>query len=84
MYKMYLKMNSKNLIKLKAFFVAIATICMSLLLFVSCEDEEKSNKWSGHDPSKPVVLTSFHPDSGGVADKVILDGANFGSNPTKS
>jgi hypothetical protein len=76
-------MNSKNLIRLRAFFVAIATICMSFLLFVSCEDEEKNGKGVDYDPSKPVVLTSFHPDSGGIASKVIFDGENFGSDPGK-
>jgi hypothetical protein len=30
-----------------------------------------------------VALTSFYPDSGRVAEKVILDGGNFGSDPKK-
>jgi streptogramin lyase len=77
-------MDSKNLTdKLKALFVAIATICMSFLFFVSCVEEEKSGKGVEYDPSKPVVLDSFHPDSGGIASKVIFDGTNFGSDPAK-
>jgi hypothetical protein len=56
---------------------------MSFLLFVSCEDEEKNGKGVDYDPSKPVVLTSFHPDLGGIASKVIFDGENFGSDPGK-
>jgi hypothetical protein len=49
--------------------------------FVSCRDE--SGGGASYDPSKPVVLTSFHPDSGGIASKVIFDGENFGSDPGK-
>jgi hypothetical protein len=51
--------------------------------FVSCGDEDKSGGGTEYDPSKPVVLTSFHPDSGGIASKVIFDGENFGSVPDK-
>jgi sugar lactone lactonase YvrE len=51
--------------------------------FVSCGDEDKSGGGTEYDPSKPVVLTSFHPDSGGIASKVIFDGENFGSDPDK-
>jgi hypothetical protein len=51
--------------------------------FVSCGDEDKSGGGTTYDPSKPVVLTSFYPDSGGIASKVIFDGENFGSDPSK-
>jgi DNA-binding beta-propeller fold protein YncE len=80
---MYLKMNSKNIIKLETLFAAIAIIYMSFLLFVSCGDADNNGKGVDYDPSKPVVLTSFHPDSGGMASKVIFDGENFGSDPSK-
>jgi hypothetical protein len=51
--------------------------------FVSCGDEDKSGGGTTYDPSKPVILTSFHPDSGGIASNVIFDGENFGSDPSK-
>jgi hypothetical protein len=50
--------------------------------FVSCGDDEKSGG-GVYDPSKPVALTSFHPEEGGMASKVIFDGENFGSDPSK-
>lgn len=36
-----------------------------------------------HDPSKPIVLTSFFPDSGRISEMVLLDGENFGTDPSK-
>jgi hypothetical protein len=73
-------MNSKNLmIKSKALFVAIAAICVCSLGFISCEDEAKSGGGTIYDPSKPVEITSFMPDSGRIAEMVLLDGSNFGT-----
>jgi hypothetical protein len=70
-------MNIKNLtVKLKALNVAIAMLCMGLLFFVSCGDEDKSGT---HDPSQPLSAISFMPDSGRISEMVILDGANFGT-----
>ena len=67
-------MNSKNL---KALSVAIATICMSFFIY-SCKEEDESRNWTAHDPSQPVVVTSFKPDSGRIAETVLLNGSNFG------
>lgn len=68
--------------KLETFLAVTAAVCMSLLLFISCGDED-GNGGTEYDPSKPVVLNTFYPDSGGIASKVILDGENFGSDPSK-
>jgi len=57
----------------------------ALLLFmclVNCTDKEEG-VGVPYDPSKPIELTSFHPDSGGVASKIILDGKNFGNDASK-
>jgi hypothetical protein len=72
-------MNSKNLaIKLKALNVATAMLCMSFLFFYSCQEDDK-NAGIAHDPSQPVTVTSFKPDSGRISEMVLLDGANFGT-----
>jgi DNA-binding beta-propeller fold protein YncE len=49
--------------------------------FASCEkkDEGAKEKWKERDPSKPHVLTTFSPDSGRIAEKMFLDGENFGT-----
>jgi hypothetical protein len=68
-------MNKKNLTK-KALNIATAMLCVSLLYLVSCQDENKS---AIYDPSQPVAVTSFTPDSGRISEMVLLDGANFGT-----
>jgi hypothetical protein len=73
-------MNIKKLTrKMEALIVAIAAICVSSLSFVSCEDETKSGGGTIYDPSKPIEITSFTPDSGRIAEMVLLDGSNFGT-----
>lgn len=56
--------------------------CMfiSSCLLVSCKGEEETGGVK-HDPSKPIVLTSFSPDSGRISEMVLLDGENFGTDP---
>ena len=63
------------------------TIYFSLLLTLligfqmSCKDD----KTVGHeafDPSQPIEVLSFYPDSGGVATPMIISGKNFGSDTT--
>jgi hypothetical protein len=58
------------------FFALCLSVCFS-----SCKDE--SVKSVQHDPSKPVTLTVFQPQEGGMLTKMLLDGDNFGSDPSK-
>ncbi len=55
---------------------------LSLLFFSSCK-EDVATRQGEHDPNKPVVLSSFYPAEGGAKDKILLDGQNFGSDPSK-
>ena len=63
------------------------TIFFSLLLslFVgfqmSCSDDEAEG-YEAFDPSKPIEVHSFYPDSGGIATPMIISGKNFGSDTT--
>jgi streptogramin lyase len=52
-------------------------------VFFACEDDNTAPEKEEYDPSMPVELTSFFPDSGRIREKVILDGENFGSDPEK-
>lgn len=36
-----------------------------------------------YDPEKPVVLTDFMPETGGLAEQVIIYGSNFGTDASK-
>jgi len=53
-----------------------------LIFFASCKDEEQTSK-TEHDPSKPVVIDRFSPESGRVATQMLIYGSNFGSDPSK-
>jgi hypothetical protein len=76
-----MKKRTKN--RFCALSAILAMLCACSFGVISCGDDEKSGGGAAYDPSKPVVLTSFYPDSGGIASKVILDGENFGSDPSK-
>jgi sugar lactone lactonase YvrE len=75
-------MKNSVTIKMKALTVAIAAACVCVFGFVSCEDGQ-SGAGAAHDPSKPVVITSFMPDTGRIAEMMILDGSNFGTDVSK-
>lgn len=56
----------------------------SILLMLSC-GENDDNKKTGeeYDPKKPIELGGFYPDSGWYQEKVMLEGKNFGTNPSQ-
>ncbi|MFR0679211.1 IPT/TIG domain-containing protein [Dysgonomonas mossii] len=64
----------------KIVFLLLA-VSMILPLIISCD--EKSSGESVYDPSKPVELSDFYPNVGGISTKVILNGSNFGSDVSK-
>lgn len=56
----------------------------AILIFWSCESNKADNFGrEKYDPSKPVEITGFEPDSGGMATKVFITGNNFGSDISK-
>jgi len=49
----------------------------------SCSDDEAVVVKQVYDPTVPITVTTFFPDSGRIRDKVILDGSNFGADPSQ-
>lgn len=47
-------------------------------MFTACQSDKTELK-ATHDPNKAVTVSSFAPTEGGVRDKILLDGDNFGS-----
>lgn len=47
--------------------------------FLSSCKEEGGGHFQAYDPSKPIEISGFYPDSGGVATPIIIEGSNFGS-----
>ncbi len=63
--------------------IKLLGLSMSLvLLFAACKKDVETKK-RDHDPSKPVVLSSFYPLEGGARSKILLDGENFGTDTSK-
>ncbi|MCK3684387.1 IPT/TIG domain-containing protein [Maribellus sp. YY47] len=57
-------------------------VCVSLIFLFSCNDKDDGIEGGKpYDPTKPVVLNTFYPDSGKYQEKVILTGENFGTDP---
>ena len=60
-----------------------SSICRGFLLlfiglyFLACNDDKV--KIITYDPSLPVTINSFVPDSGGVGTQLVIDGTNFGT-----
>lgn len=52
------------------------------LLLLSCADKDNSQSISSYNPNDPVEAISFYPDTGGIASKIILNGRNFGNDPS--
>ncbi|MDR1436796.1 MAG: IPT/TIG domain-containing protein [Candidatus Symbiothrix sp.] len=57
----------------------IAPCLFFTLVFTGCEDDGDV-RIVPYDPSKPVTITAFSPDTGRVATQMIIDGENFGGN----
>jgi len=67
----------------KILFVFTAFFLIGL---VACSDSNNSEDGSSeipYDPNKPVLLTEFIPETGGMASQMIVKGSNFGTDPNQ-
>lgn len=55
------------------------SIAFFLFGWAGCSDDDSGTEGIPHDPSKPVQLTEFLPETGGMASQVIIKGSNFGT-----
>ncbi|EGK00223.1 IPT/TIG domain-containing protein [Dysgonomonas gadei] len=62
--------------KIIRLFIAIS---IAVAIF-SCSSD--SNKKDEYDPNKPVTVSKFFPQTGGMASKLVIEGNNFGSDPS--
>lgn len=63
---------------------SLLPLIVFILLGLSACSDRKEDGFSGlpYDPSKPILLTDFIPETGGMAQQVILKGSNFGTDPS--
>lgn len=64
----------------KIFFLCLFATVFAGILF-SCKDDNQTS-FQAFDPAKPIEITGFYPDSGGIATPFIIEGSNFGSDTT--
>ena len=65
-------------------FIRLVFLSLGMLVLFSCsKTKDEGLNGGSYNPAIPVQLTSFYPNSGGVADKVIITGSNFGSDADK-
>ena len=69
----------KDSIYKKALLPIIAVIAISIS-FITCDDKKGISKQ--HDPNIPVHAFSFQPDSGRIRDQFLINGKNFGNDPS--
>ncbi len=74
-----MKMKSFFKMKVKSFHcIMLAFIVFSVL---SCNEDDPIPLSEAFDPSKPVVVSDFTPKSGGVGQRLVIYGENFGNDP---
>lgn len=61
----------------------ILSICMLAVLGWACSSDSDSSEEASYDPSKPVRIHDFLPDSGSIRTKFVIEGENFGNDPSK-
>ncbi len=60
-------------------------IVLFLTVISACENRATDKELTGnpYDPAKPLQLTEFLPETGGITSPVIIKGSNFGNDPSK-
>lgn len=59
-------------------------ILLMLMVFsVSCKDDNSVGDAQPFNPDKPVVISSFTPESGGLGTRLVVYGDNFGNDLSK-
>lgn len=54
-------------------------LCLFMLCSVSCKDDETNQEAVPYDPSLPVEITGFTPETGGGGTRMVVYGKNFGT-----
>ena len=76
----------KEMRTLRTLLMALACTATTLPWLTGCEESSTTaedyvgvQETVAYDPAKPVTITSFVPQSGGVGQQVVLHGTNFGN-----
>ena len=64
------------------YFKNLMLMLFCIIFIIACSDNKNGSEGPAYDPSKPVILNTFYPDSGMYQEKVLLTGENFGTDPS--
>lgn len=75
-------MNGKRLKMKYQRCLRMVSVAFIAALMVGCDDDKNSATDTSlpFDPAKPIVISSFTPESGGYQTQIIVYGQNFGNN----
>ena len=79
----------KNLKKMHFIHFGVFVVSFALFTLTSCDSTSNIEDYVGvrktdpYDPSKPVTISSFTPESGGLGQQLVISGSNFGNDPEK-
>ncbi|UOB16038.1 IPT/TIG domain-containing protein [Abyssalbus ytuae] len=65
-------------IRLQALCLILASLSIALY---SCKNDDLDDEAHAFDPSKPVMVSGFTPESGGTGQRLVIYGENFGTDP---
>lgn len=66
----------------KSYIIKFIVILSAIATFFACNGGAGEVTGPAYDPSKPIKLATFYPDSGKYREKVLLTGENFGTDPS--
>lgn len=72
----------KSNTKIKHWYRQCTVLAMIAICFVSCKDSNDGSGALPFNPSKEVVITDFLPESGGIGQRLVIYGENFGNDPS--
>jgi len=67
--------------KIKKTILNVTVMLIIITGFFACGEDDGISGERPYDPSKPVKLNTFYPDSGVYQQNVLLTGENFGTDP---
>lgn len=68
------RMMKNGIWRFQWILLSLFTLCC-----VSCKDDEKTSQAVPYNPSLPVEITGFTPDTGGGGTRMVVYGKNFGT-----
>jgi len=77
-----MKMNNDSARRHNKYHLYGVVLALIALCFTGCKSDDNSSGEAAFDPSKPVTVSDFVPKEGGVGQRLVVYGDNFGVDPS--